>query len=96
MVAPDTVSMSALCASSVSATSFGTAAVVCGWFGCWSIFTAVIFVPSKVTWTCTGPFSVVIVELVTTFAPEVPEDDEDEVEGAGVAAWTVEDSADGW
>jgi hypothetical protein len=38
----------------------------------------------------------VIVALVTTFAPEVPEDDEEEVGGAGVVAWTVEDWADGW
>jgi hypothetical protein len=58
----------------------------------------VIFVPEKVTWSCTGPFSVSTVVVVTTFVPDDPEDEDDEedVEGAGVVAWTVEDSADGW
>jgi hypothetical protein len=38
------------------------------------------------------------VVVVTTFVPDDPEDEDDEedVEGAGVVAWTVEDSADGW
>ncbi len=65
--------------------------MVCGWFGCWSIFTAVIRVPAKVTWTCTGPFSVFTVEPVTT--PEEP--DEEDVEGAGVVVWTVDVAAEG-
>ncbi|GAA2496467.1 hypothetical protein GCM10010276_41600 [Streptomyces longisporus] len=84
IVAPDTVSMSALCAFSVSATSFGTAAVVCGWFGCCSIFTAVIFSPEKVTWTCTGPFSVWIVVPLTAVPDEEPAEEDGVAAGSAV------------
>ncbi|CAM5390711.1 hypothetical protein SALBM311S_03708 [Streptomyces alboniger] len=64
--------------------------MVCGWFGCWSSFTAVIFSPSKVTWTSTGPFSVSTVVPVTTREEEPPEED---VEGAGVETWVPADVA---
>src|SRR6266542_2530108 len=80
MVAPDTVSMSALCAFSVSAISFGTAAVVCGWFGCCSIFTVVILSPVKVTWTCTAPLEVFTVDPATVFVAAADEDAEAEGE----------------
>lgn len=85
IVAPDTESMSALCAWSVSWISFGTAAVVCGWFGCWSIRTELILSPSKVTSTCTAPLEVLTVEPWTTWeaaaeGDEGDEDDEDDVD----------------
>lgn len=87
MVAPDTESMSALWAWSVSWISFGTAAVVCGWFGCWSIRTELILSPSKVTSTCTAPLEVLTVEPWTTReaaaeddADEEGDDDEDDEE----------------
>jgi len=88
MVAPDTESMSALCAWSVSLISTGTAAVVCGWFGCWSMRTELILSPSKVTSTCTVPFEVLTVLPWTTCEAaadadgeaEEEEDEEDEEE----------------
>jgi hypothetical protein len=90
IVAPDTASMSALCAVSVSAISFGTAALVCGWFGCCSIRTELILSPSKVTSTCTGPFSVSMVEPATTWFEVPPEEDVEGVE-AGSATSVVDD-----
>lgn len=69
--------MAALCAWSVSWISFGTAAVVCGWFGCWSIRTELILSPSKVTSTCTAPLEVLTVEPWTT-REAAAEDDADE------------------
>jgi hypothetical protein len=71
--------MSALCAWSVSWISFGTAAVVCGWFGCWSIRTELILSPSKATSTCTAPLEVFTVEPWTTWEA-ADEDDADEDE----------------
>jgi hypothetical protein len=87
MVAPETVSMSALCAARVSLMRTGTAAVVCGWFGCFSIRTEEIFEPANVTSTWTSPFSVVTVVPLTT-VEDVPEEPEEDVDGvvAGVEA----------
>jgi hypothetical protein len=81
IVAPDTVSTWALCALSVSAISFGTAAVVCGWFGCWSMRNELILSPSKVTSTWTVPLEVLIAVPWTTFFEEA----DDEVEADGEA-----------
>lgn len=81
IVAPDTVSMSALCACSVSSISFGTAAVVCGWFGCWSIRTELILSPVKVTSTCTAPFDVSTVLPLTTCEAAADADGDEEADG---------------
>ncbi|MEU5887301.1 hypothetical protein ABZ835_10725, partial [Streptomyces sp. NPDC047461] len=55
-------------------------------------FTAVILSPSKVTWTCTGPFSVVTVVPLTTVPDDEPDpDDEAEEEADGVEAASVVD-----
>jgi hypothetical protein len=68
--------------------------LVCGWFGCCSIRTELILSPSKVTSTCTGPFSVLIVEPATTW-PEEPDEDEEGGE-AGSATSALDDvSVDG-
>jgi hypothetical protein len=37
-----------------------------------------------------------MVVVVTTFVPDVPEEDDEDVEGAGVVVGTVEVAADGW
>ncbi|GEC03783.1 hypothetical protein SSP24_14380 [Streptomyces spinoverrucosus] len=63
--------------------------MVCGWSGCCSIRTAVISPPSKVTSTCTGPFSVFTVEPATTREVEFPELEEEGVEAGWVASVVV-------
>jgi hypothetical protein len=95
IVAPDTESMSALCAWSVSWISFGTAAVVCGWFGCWSIRTELILSPSKVTSTCTAPLEVLTVEPCTTREADDEEDAEDPGDADGPEDVDEEGAADG-
>ncbi len=64
--------------------------MVCGWFGCWSIRTEEIVSPSKVTSTCTAPFSVFTTEPSTTSA-ELPDVEEEDGDGATVS---VVDGAD--